>query len=118
MCDLNGIVRCNGANPKARNQNHADLKDANGKLFIREVLRIAQERGKGWVDYYWRNPTSKQVEPKSTYFERSGNLIVLCGIYRTRAAALALRQPMAALTMPPSARSAAPLVAEESGLHR
>ncbi|HYD56033.1 MAG TPA: methyl-accepting chemotaxis protein [Burkholderiales bacterium] len=87
VCDLEGVVRCNGSNPKSRNQNHADLKDANGKLFIREVLRIAQERGKGWVDYYWRNPVSKQVEAKSTYFERTGNLIILCGIYRAEAGA-------------------------------
>jgi len=87
VCDVTGLVRCNGSNPKSRNQNHADLKDANGKLFIREVLRIAAERGKGWVDYYWRNPVSRQVEPKSTYFERDGNLIVLCGIYRTEGAA-------------------------------
>jgi methyl-accepting chemotaxis protein len=86
VCDVNGIVRCNGSNPKSRNQNHADLKDANGKLFIREALRIAQEQGRGWVDYQWRNPVSKQVEPKSTYFERSGELIVLCGIYRTERA--------------------------------
>jgi methyl-accepting chemotaxis protein len=89
VCDMNGIVRCNGSNPKSRNQNHADLKDANGKLFIREALRIAQERGKGWVDYQWRNPTSKNVEAKSTYFERTGDLIVLCGIYRADAAAVA-----------------------------
>ncbi|HWA39907.1 MAG TPA: methyl-accepting chemotaxis protein [Burkholderiales bacterium] len=89
VCDTDGIVRCNGANPKSRNQNHADLKDANGKLFIRDVLRIARERGKGWVDYQWRNPTSKKVEPKSTYFERTGDLVVLCGIYRAEAAAAA-----------------------------
>jgi methyl-accepting chemotaxis protein len=94
VCDLDGVVRCNGSNPKSRNQNHADLKDANGKLFIREVLRIAKARGKGWVDYQWRNPVSKQVEPKSTYFERTGNLILLCGIYRTEAgASAALRAP-------------------------
>jgi methyl-accepting chemotaxis protein len=86
VCDVNGIVRCNGSNPKSRNQNFADLKDSNGKLFIRDVLRIAGERGRGWVDYYWRNPVSKQVEPKSTYFERSGDLIVLCGIYRAEPA--------------------------------
>jgi methyl-accepting chemotaxis protein len=86
VCDLNGIVRCNGSNPKSRNQNYADLKDSNGKLFIRDVLRIARERGKGWVDYQWRNPISKQDEPKSTYFERSGNLILLCGIYRAETA--------------------------------
>ena len=85
VCDLNGLVRCNGSNPKSRNHNYADLKDSNGKLFIRDVLRIAQERGKGWVDYMWRNPVSKKDEPKSTYFERSGDLILLCGIYRVEA---------------------------------
>jgi len=85
VCDLNGIVHANGSNPKSRNQNYANLKDSHGKLFIQDVLRIARERGKGWVDYYWRNPVSKQDEPKSTYFERSGDLILLCGIYRVEA---------------------------------
>ena len=85
VCDVNGIVRCNGSNPKSRNQNHADLQDANGKRFIREVLQLAREQGKGWVDYVWRNPVTRQLEPKSTYFERTGELVVLCGIYRTEA---------------------------------
>jgi methyl-accepting chemotaxis protein len=97
VCDLNGIVRCNGSNPKSRNQNFADLKDSNGKLFIRDVLRIARERGKGWVDYQWRNPVSKQVEPKSTYFERAGDLILLCGIYRTEEKTQARRAPVTRL---------------------
>jgi len=87
VCDLNGIVHANGSNPKSRNQNYANLKDSHGKLFIQDVLRISRERGRGWVDYYWRNPVSKQDEPKSTYFERSGDLILLCGIYRAEAGA-------------------------------
>jgi len=82
VADLDGVVRCHAASPKSRNTSFAELKDNNGKLFIREVLRIARERGKGWVDYHWYNPMTKQVEPKSTYFERSGGLILFCGIYR------------------------------------
>ncbi len=82
VCDAKGIVRSHGINPKARNLDYAGLKDANGRPFIRDVLRIAAERGKGWVDYVWRNPVSKRDEAKSTYFERTGDLIVLCGIYR------------------------------------
>jgi len=100
VCDLDGIVRCNGSNPKSRNQNFADLKDTNGKLFIRDVLRIAQERGKGWVDYYWRNPVSKQVEPKSTYFERAGGLVLLCGIYRAEAGIARGAQQTSAARLP------------------
>jgi hypothetical protein len=83
VADLDGIVRCHAASPKSRNTSFADLKDNNGKFFIREVLRIARERGRGWVDYQWYNPVSKVVEPKSTYFERADGLILFCGIYRT-----------------------------------
>ncbi len=36
----------------------------------------------GWVDYRWMNPVTRRVEPKSTYFERDGDLVYLCGIYR------------------------------------
>jgi len=95
VCDLNGIVHANGSNPKSRNQNYAKLKDSHGKLFIQDVLRISRERGKGWVDYYWRNPVSKQDEPKSTYFERSGDLILLCGIYRAEGGTAPARKKQA-----------------------
>jgi methyl-accepting chemotaxis protein len=101
VADLEGIVRCHAASPKSRNTSFADLKDNNGKFFIREVLRIARERGKGWVDYQWYNPVSKQVEPKSTYFERTGNLIFFCGIYRTESTS------QARTTMPAQRRLAA-----------
>jgi hypothetical protein len=83
--DLNGTVVFHATMPKTHGQSFADLRDNNGKFYIRDVLRIAKERGKGWVDYHWRNPVSKQTEPKSSYFERSGDLILYCGVYRTDA---------------------------------
>jgi methyl-accepting chemotaxis protein len=86
VCDARGIVLCHAMRPKSRGENHAQLRDVNGKPFIADVLRIAGERGKGWVDYTWRNPVSKKDEAKSTYFERSGDHIVLCGVYRHESA--------------------------------
>jgi hypothetical protein len=89
VSDLEGVVRSHAASPTSRDKSFADLQDNNGKYFIREVLRIARERGKGWVDYQWYNPVSKKVEPKSSYFERAGKLILFCGIYRVEAQARA-----------------------------
>ena len=82
VCDLQGVVKSYALMPNMRGHNRADLKDAQGKPFVRDILRIAQQRGRGWIDYQWINPVTKKEEAKSTYFERSGSLIVLCGIYR------------------------------------
>jgi methyl-accepting chemotaxis protein len=90
--DLNGIVQFHPTMPKTRGQSFTDLKDNNGRYYIRDVLRLANERGRGWVDYHWRNPVSRMTEPKSTYFERSGDLIFYCGIYRTDAASAPQRK--------------------------
>jgi methyl-accepting chemotaxis protein len=90
VCDAKGVVRCHAMRPKSRGENHAELRDATGKAFIRDVLRVAAERGRGWVDYEWMNPVTKKVEPKSSYFERSGDFVVLCGVYRAAAAPNAL----------------------------
>ena len=95
VMDTKGIVRSHAANPKARNVDYAGLKDASGKHFIQDLLRIATERGKGWIDYQWQHPVSKRTEPKSTYFERTGDLIVLCGIYRAEAAQAPAQLPAA-----------------------
>ena len=60
-----------------------ELKDADGKLFIQEFIRMSREKGAGWVDYKWSNPTTKKVEPKSTYVKRmdGSEYFLGCGIY-------------------------------------
>ncbi len=83
---IDGLLLCNASQPHERGENHADKKDYNGKPFMREVLRLAKERGKGWVDYQMLHPLTKKPAPKSAYVERAGERIVLCGIYRTDAA--------------------------------
>jgi hypothetical protein len=35
-----------------------------------------------WQNYKFMNPVSKEIEPKSMYIERFGDLIVGCGIYK------------------------------------
>ncbi|MGO9139168.1 MAG: cache domain-containing protein [Syntrophales bacterium] len=78
----NGLVYVHEANPKLVGQEMIDLKDADGKPFIKEIVSGAASKGSGWVDYKWTHPVSKKVEAKTTYFEKVGDFIILCGAYK------------------------------------
>ena len=84
VLDMNGVVLANGANPKLAGKSLLDIKDVNGKAFVREEIELAKTKGKGWVDFEWVNPVTKALEPRSTYFERVDDTIVLTGVYRRR----------------------------------
>ncbi|MDO8449766.1 MAG: cache domain-containing protein [Rhodoferax sp.] len=82
--DNKGAVLAHGANEKLIGKVLIDLKDQNGKQFMRELVDVAMTKGEGWVDYDWANPTTKKVEGKSTFVKRipgfDGGVAV--GIYR------------------------------------
>lgn len=80
--DMNAKTLAHGANAKMQGKDLIDLKDADGKLFMRERLELVKKNGKGWQDYKFVNPTTGQIEPKAMYFERYEDLIVNCGIYK------------------------------------
>ena len=59
-----------------------DFKDTDGKEFMKERVELMKQQASAWQDYKFMNPVSKQIEPKSMYLERTGDLIVGCGIYK------------------------------------
>ncbi|MFZ6719838.1 cache domain-containing protein [Undibacterium sp. Ji49W] len=78
-----GINRAHGANPKMVGKNLLDLKDADGVSIVKSFLDVANSKtGHGWVDYKWPNPNTKELEAKSTYIERVGDVLIGCGIYK------------------------------------
>jgi cytochrome c len=81
--DFKGLTLAHGGNPALVGQSMFELKDADGKFFIQDFIKVAKEKGSAWVDYKWSNPTTKKVEPKSTYVKRvEGTEYFLgCGIY-------------------------------------
>ncbi len=79
--NLDCVLQANGAKPELTGQNHSEQKDADGKRFAWETVRVARERGSGWVDYRWPNPKTGRVQRKSTYAELAGEFVVGCGIY-------------------------------------
>jgi cytochrome c len=84
VADTNDNAKClaHGANDKLIGKELIEFKDSDGKLFIQEIVQMAKTKPNGWVDYKWTNPVTKKIEQKSVYFEKSNNLIVVCGIYK------------------------------------
>ena len=79
--DMSGTVLAHGTNPKLIGKNLIEIKDMQGKAFVREQIEVAKTKGSGWVDFHWSNPVSQKMEPRSTYLERAGDYIVLSGVY-------------------------------------
>jgi len=59
-----------------------DYKDVDGKEYMKERIELMNKQKTAWQDYKFMNPVSKKIEPKSMYVERSGDLIIGCGIYK------------------------------------
>lgn len=80
--DMNGTCLAHGFNPKMVGKNMLDLKDPDGKAFIKERSEMAKTRDQFWVDYRYINPATKQIGNKSMYTEKVGGLLVSCGVYK------------------------------------
>jgi hypothetical protein len=78
---LDCVIHAHGAKPEFVGQNHSGQRDVDGKPMASETVRVARERGSGWVDYRWTNPKVGRVQRKSTYGELAGDFVVGCGIY-------------------------------------
>lgn len=79
---LDGTVRAHGANEKMIGKNLIELKDIDGKLFVKERVELAQSKGTFWQDYKFTNPTNKKIEPKAMYCEKLEDAVLCGGIYK------------------------------------
>jgi cytochrome c len=78
---LEGVVLAHGANPKMVGKNLLDLKDIDGKAFVKERVELAKSKGAFWQQYKFTNPENKKIEPKIMYCERLNETVVCGGIY-------------------------------------
>ena len=79
---LDGVVRAHGANEKMVGKNLIDLKDVDGKAFVKERVELGKTKVSFWQDYKFTNPESKKIEPKTMYCERLEQTVVCGGIYK------------------------------------
>jgi methyl-accepting chemotaxis protein len=79
---IEGYTVAHGQNPKLVGKFMLDLKDSDGKLFMRELTETAKTRGSGWVEYKWLDPVTSRIMAKMTYCQRVGDAYIGCGIYK------------------------------------
>jgi methyl-accepting chemotaxis protein len=85
IADMNGTILMHPANPELEAKNILDLKDANGKAFMREFIETAK-KGSGWVEYMWPKPGEKKPSKKLSYIKQAKipkgePILVGAGIY-------------------------------------
>lgn len=80
--DFSGKCVAHGANQKMIGIDLLEMKDPDGKQYVKERIAIARTKGQGWQDYKFPNPTSKKIEQKSAYIEKLGDYVIGCGAYK------------------------------------
>lgn len=78
---LDGMVLAHGSNPKMIGKNLIDLKDIDGKAFVKERVELGKTKPSFWQEYKFTNPENKKIEPKIMYCERQAETVVCGGIY-------------------------------------
>jgi methyl-accepting chemotaxis protein len=87
IADMNGTILMHPANPELETKSILDMKDANGKTFMREFIETAKTKGSGWVEYMWPKPGEKKPSKKLSYIKRAKmpngeTVLVGAGIYK------------------------------------
>jgi cytochrome c len=77
-----GIVLAAPFNRSVVGRDLLDVPDSNGKKYRREIIELAASKGKGWVEYQYKNPASGRIEPQTTYVLRAGDIVLEAGLYR------------------------------------
>lgn len=84
VIDLDGIWRAYPPRPAGVGQNVLNVKDPDGRMIVQEILTLAKDKGEGWVEYRWMNPTTNKIQPKVTYVKKVPGLdyVAYVGIYK------------------------------------
>lgn len=77
-----GTMLAHGVNEKFVGEEFIDIRDYDGKSFIREIVDAANTKGSGWVEYKWYNPVTKEILPKMVYYKKVDDLIICSGVYK------------------------------------
>ena len=82
VLNLKGTMLAHGVNEKYIGHDFVEVKDSDGRSFIREIVEVGNTKGSGFVDYKWYNPVTKEDLVKHVYFEKVDDVIICSGVYK------------------------------------
>lgn len=82
VSNMEAKVLAHGANEKMVGRILIDMKDVDGKEYMRERVELAKTKNNFWQDYKFTNPVTKKVEAKTAYCERHEDVMVCGGVYK------------------------------------
>jgi methyl-accepting chemotaxis protein len=81
--DLHQVIVVHGANPALNGQDLTDKKDPHGVFLFQEMVKVAKDKGQGFVNYMWPKPGSEKPVPKVSFVRlyKPWGWVVGSGIY-------------------------------------
>ena len=85
LMNMDGKMLAHPIKPElTQKESLVQVKDTAGKPLFLEFIQLANDKGKGWVDYMWPKPGQDQPAAKTSYIYRvpGTQYIVGAGIYK------------------------------------
>jgi methyl-accepting chemotaxis protein len=81
--ELTGKNLAHGGDPKEEGSDRLGNKDANGKLYVQDMIAVATRQGEGTVQYVYPRAEGTQPLPKIGYIKKFGpwNALIGAGVY-------------------------------------
>ncbi len=80
--DMKGVAVARPVGKGLIGLNIMNLRDPDGKAFVKERIDLVKAKGKGWQDYKFENPSTKKTEAKVAYVEGYDDFVFGCGAYK------------------------------------
>ena len=80
--DLAGTMVAHPMNPKIVGKNVADVPDATGKMYRKDILDGVKASGSVTVEYRYKNPKDGKIEDKVSFCRKAADLAVCSGYYK------------------------------------
>lgn len=79
--DMNGVVLAHGTNRHFDGAEAINIKDPDGKPYVRDMIATVDSKDSGWVRYKFAHPVTADIRQKSVFVARFEDAILTCGCY-------------------------------------